>query len=148
MASKIPLDFVRAINAAKKFKIKDDAEFIEFNDVSDAGVTEDDPIPDQMEIWSAVKIWYEGEIPESYKSLNLIIGDWVEQHEEKLTKMIHNELKRHFKEKYPNTDASELDEEGEASSIWLDQLDYMPLDNPNEKSMVIEIELVMDVEPC
>lgn len=148
MASKIPLDFVRAINAAKKFKIKDNAEFIEFNDVSDAGITEDDPIPDQMEIWAAVKIYYEGEIPESYKSLNLIIGDWVEQHEAKLTKMIHDELKRHFKEKYPNTDASVLDEEGEDSSIWLDQLDYMPLDNPTEKSMVIEIELVMDVEPC
>lgn len=138
-------EIVRAVNANKKFKIKDEFKFIEFNDVSKEGIQPDSPVPDQVEIWVAIQVEYEGTVPDSYKTLNLIIGDWVERHEEKLTEVIHNELKRHFEEHYPGADVSELDN-GD-SVIWLDQLDYMPRIEGDRKTIIIEVELYMDTEP-
>ena len=140
----LTLDLIRAINASKTFKIKDDFKFVEFNDISGEAVTETEPTPDQLEIWAGVEISYDGEIPESYKALNLLIGDWVETHEDELTKTIHTELKNHLEENYPQAELPDLDN-GD-SSIWLDQLDYMPRVDREDNSMVIEIELVLQAE--
>ena len=143
------IDYIRQINAKQKFKLKDDFKFIEFDDVVTEGITDRDiketsPVPDDVEVWAAIQTNYEGKVPESYKALNLIIGDWVVEHEKELTKAIHDELKRHFEEKYPGTDTSDLD--GDDSVIWFDQLDYMPRVNASDKSIIIEVELVMDTE--
>mgnify|MGYP006289598325 CR=1 FL=1 len=135
---------VRAANAGKKFKLKDDFKFVEFNDITAEGIQEDSPVPDQIEIWAAVEIYYDGEVPESYKVLNLMIGDWVEKNEEKLNTIINEELQRHFKEHYPNAD---FDLEEDDTAIWLDQLDYMPRIDAGPNSIIIEVELVMEAEP-
>lgn len=143
------VDYIRQIHAKQRFKIKDDFKFIEFHDVRTEGITEREitetsPVPDDVEIWAAVQIFYSGQVPESYKAINLIIGDWVLEHDKELTETIHKVLKDHFEKNYPGTDTSELD--GEDSVIWFDQLDYMPRINPDDKSIIIEVELVMDTE--
>jgi len=138
-------DFVRVVNAAKKFKIKDNFEFISFDDIThETGGLEEDP--DSIEIWAATKIFYDGEFPESYKALNLIIGDWVEKNKIELSKVLHSELKSHFEEKYKDSNSDDLDKLDE-SAIWSDQLDYMPVRSEDEKSLTIEIELVLHAEP-
>lgn len=139
------IDYIRQVYAKQKFKIKDDFKFIEFDDISREGITETSPVPDQVEIWAAVEIYFEGEAPESYKVLNLMIGDWVTENEERLTKVIHDRLREYFNEYYPNSDPSSLQDEG--SAIWLDQLDYMPRIDEDTNEIIIEIELVMDTEP-
>ena len=137
------LDYVRLVNASKKFKLKDNFEFVALDDVSLEDLKEEEPL-EHLEIWASVKVFFDGEIPDSYKALNLIIGDWVESHEDELTEVIHEKLKSHVAEDYPD---SSHDLDFGDSSIWLDQLDYMPrTDDENPKSMEIEIELVLDVE--
>ena len=137
---------VRIINAAKNFKIKDDFEFISFDDITKEDVENGDS-PETIDIWAAVKILYDGKLPESYKALNLMIGDWVEKNITPLTEVLHKELRDHFKEHYPDSDHEELQQLDE-SAIWTDQLDYMPAKtSEDEKSLVIEIELVLHAEP-
>lgn len=138
-------DFVRVVNAKKTFKILDDFEFVEFDDVSKEVIKEDDPEPDQKEIWAGIRVKYDGNIPESYRVLNFLIGEWVEENEEELTRVVHRELKKYFKENYPDVDASEL-ENTQDSVIWSDQVDFMPRAEEGTKSMVIDIDLVVDTE--
>jgi len=138
-------DFIRIVNAAKNFKIKDDFEFISFDDITKEDVENGDT-PETIDIWAAVKIFYDGKLPESYKALNLMIGDWIEKNITPLTKVIHGELRSYFKEHYPESDSEEL-EQLEESVIWTDQLDYMPAkSSEDENSLVIEIELVLHAE--
>jgi len=140
------IDFIRELNAAQKFKIKDQFEFQEFDDISAGHIKETKTIPETLEIWAAVKIHYEGELPESYKALNLLIGDWVEKHTNQLTPVMYKELQKHFKKNYEG-DFSAL-EKSEDSPIWQDQLDYMPRsEKDDDGSMIIEIELVLNAEP-
>ena len=139
------IDYVRLVNAAKKFKIRDNFEFISLDDVSADHIEEHKAVPDLLEIWVAVKIFYNGEVPESYKSLNLIMGDWVNNHIKPLTVVIHEELKKHFKAFYKDSSLEDLDDV-EETAIWTDQLDYMPIIDEKEKSFVIEVELVLHAE--
>jgi hypothetical protein len=137
--------FVRLVNAAQNFSLKDNFEFIAFDDITAEHIEEMQETPESLEIWAAIKVPYTGEIPESYKILNLMIGDWVESNLEKLTPALHEELKKHFGENYPESDASALDQM-EDTAIWLDQLDYMPDIDEEAKTMQIEIELVLNAE--
>lgn len=137
-------EVIRVINAAKKFKIKKEFEFIGFEDITSDYVKEHNIVPDSLELWAAVKIFFDGELPESYKALNLMIGDWVETNVKSLTETIHKELEEHIKTFY--TEATYDLDDPEDSSVWLDQLDYMPLEVEDEKSLIIEIELVLNTE--
>lgn len=136
------LDFIRKIKAAQNFSIKDNFQFVKFEEVLE-GAPE---LPGDLELWAVVKISYTGEIPESYKSLNLLIGDWVLANIGKLTEMVHAQLKSHFSEHFPNSEISDLDQVDD-TAIWTDQLDYMPMVNESDQSMTIEIELVIHAEP-
>jgi hypothetical protein len=138
-------EYMRVLIAKEGFKINDDFEFIEFDDITGGSITEDRPTPDQVEIFAAVKIGYTGEVPDSYKTLNLIIGDWVEDNEDSVARVVNEALRKHFTEYYPNADLSEMED---GSPIWLDQLDYMPRINSAKKEIIIEVELVMDTEEC
>jgi hypothetical protein len=137
------VDLVRMVNAAKTMALGDTFEFIKFDDISKE-VEKDGP--ETIEIWASVKIPFKGKIPESYKILNLMIGDWVADHEEDLTRVIHEKLVEHFKEHYPESDTSELNTGGEDTSIWMDQLDYMPRMDEDSKDITIEIDLVLHPE--
>jgi len=137
------IDFIRLIDAAKKIKITK-FDFVEFDDLSKFDIEEHKSFPDLLEIFARIKLSFEGEVPESYKALNLFIGDWVNDNLAELTKVIHAELKKHMSGNYPGSDTSALDSE-EDSAIWTDQLDYMP--DVDDKSMVVDIELVLHGEP-
>jgi hypothetical protein len=137
------LDYMRLVNAAKKFNIKDDFKFLSLDDITLEDLSKDE-IPEQIEIWASVRLNYDGELPESYRTLNILIGDWVENHEDELTKVIHEHLKEHVEKNYPDA-THDLDTD--ESSIWLDQLDYMPRSEEGQSFLDIEIELVLDVEP-
>ena len=138
------IDFVRKINAEQNFRILDQFEFIELSDAAAEGVSELSSVPDVLDIISVIKVHYDGQAPESYKVLNLMIGDWVEQHLDELTKVIHEKLKGHFQEYYPNSDISDMDEEDTA--IWTDQLDFLPT-MESDNAMLIDIELILHAEP-
>lgn len=138
------IDFVRKINAEQKFRIKDEFEFVEFSDEATSGRSGLESDESELDIIAVIKIKFDGEPPESYKVLNLIIGDWVEQHIDNLTPVIHNKLKDHFNKFYPGSDINDLDEEDTA--IWTDQLDYLPSIETVDNSMLIDIELVLDCE--
>lgn len=137
------IDYIRQVHAKQNFKINEDFKFLGFDDITQ---DDKDETPEQIEIWTAIKITYDGKAPESYKILNLTIGDWVAANEKALTKVIHEKLKGHFSEYYPDSDTSEVHAESD-SAIWLDQLDYMPRLDEDEKSIIIEIELVLEAEP-
>jgi hypothetical protein len=140
------LDFVRIINSTQNFKIHDDFKFVDFEDMTfetmDANVT----LPTSMEIFAEIKISYDGEPPESYKALNLIIGDWVEKNVDSLSNVIHGKHKEHVDKNYPDSDTTDLNDE-ETTALWMDQLDYMPQINEDKKEIAIEIELVLHAEP-
>jgi len=138
------LDFVRMVRAAQTFLISDEFELQGFDDIS--ALEADGTPPENIEIWAKVKISFEGALPESYKVLNLMIGDWVERNLDPLTTKLHAELKEHFDQNYPGSDHSELDQI-EDTAVWTDQLDYMPIINEPDHSMTIEIELVLEAEP-
>lgn len=138
--------FVRTISAASKFSLKPDFEFISFDDVSAEDMEDKDSVPGELDLWAAVKVFYDGQVPESYKALNLLIGDWVEKNVDALTRVLHEQLKQHFGSNYPESEISDLDQV-EDSAVWLDQLDYMPILKPGDNSMTIEIELVLHAEP-
>ena len=135
------IDYIRQLQASEKFKISDDFSFVEFDDMTQEGLKEGET-PDELEIWAGVKIKYEGEIPESYRTLNYIIGEWVDSHSEQLTAVIHEHLSEHAQVFY---EGSDLDLED--SMIWEDQLDYMPRINTETKTMIIDVELVLIAEP-
>ena len=137
------IDFIRSVNAAKNLKFTK-FEFVEFDDLSKFDIEEHKDFPDLLEIFARIKVSFAGEPPESYKALNLLIGDWVNDNLKEMTKVIHAELKKHMSGKYPDSDVSALDNE-EDTAIWTDQLDYMP--DVDEKSMVIDVELVLHGEP-
>ena len=138
-------DFIRVLNAAKSFKIKENFEFISFDDITREDVENGDS-PETIDIWAAVKIFYDGEMPESYKALNLMIGDWVEKNLSSLTETLHKELRAHFQEHYPESNSEDLEQLDE-SAVWTDQLDYMPAkSSEKEKSLVIEVELIIHAE--
>jgi len=139
------LDYIKQINASKSFKISDKFNFVNFDDITSES-TEGDSAPDHIEIWAAIKINYEGKVPDSYKALNFIIGDWVVKNSDELTDLIHDRLKGHFDEFYPNSDTSAITAEND-SAIWDDQLDYMPRVDKKEKTILIEVELVLEAEP-
>jgi len=137
-------DYIRAVSAKQSLKIKDNFELQAFDDITPEIMEEGENYPEHIEIFAAVKIFYEGTLPDSYKTINLVISDWVIEHIEKLTEVIHEKLKKHFSEMYPQSDTSGVTSEDTA--VWEDQLEYMPRIDEEEKSMIIEIELVLEAE--
>jgi hypothetical protein len=140
------LDFVRIINSSQNFKIHDDFKFMNFEDMTFENMDADVALPTSMEIFAEMIISYDGEPPESYKALNLMIGDWVETHVDALSTVIHEKLKEHVDKNYPDSDKTDLDDE-ENTALWMDQLDYMPQIDQDKNEITIEIELVLNAEP-
>jgi len=133
--------FIKQIQAQKSFKILDDFKIKDIEEVSE----EVDAIPEHLELWAVTEIQFSGELPDSYRVLNAIIGDWVESHQEELDKAIHPVLIDFFKEAYPDSDLSEIKEGFEETPIMTDQADYMPrIEGGEEKTLTIEIELILE----
>lgn len=146
--------------ASKKFKLGK-AEFIGFEklDVEEfISDLKDDEIVDygaHIEIWAKFRISYEGEPPESYRVLNGMIQDWVDDADGKidgekdidynLKKEVNPKLIAYLKENYKDIDVSDLDSDVD-DYIWEDQVDYMPEVDEEKKQIEFVVELVLEVD--
>lgn len=104
-----------------------------------------DDLSEQIELWADLTVKYQGEPPESYRVLNSMLMDWVDDNETKLKNIINPKLKSHLNEKYDDIDTDDLDEDFD-DYIWEDQVDYMPRVNEEEQEINFSLELVLDIE--
>jgi hypothetical protein len=143
--------------ASKNFSIKD-VEFLNFTDIGKSDIThsvsidkggeQDDQLifdADMFEIVADLKIKYEGNPPESYRVLNSIIMDWVDDNEKDLKNTLNPELKGFLNKEYPEIDTSDLDEDFD-DYIWEDQVDYHPSIEEEAQAIHFTLELVLSVE--
>jgi len=104
----------------------------------------DDP-GDHLDVWANIRLKYEGDPPESYRVLNQMIMDWVDDNEKKLKEEINPELISFLSGQYENIDISDLDADFD-DYIWEDQVDYIPEVHEDTKEIKFVLELVLDVE--
>lgn len=137
-----------AKKASENFKLKD-ASFLGFENIKidEENVVEnnDEEFSADIDVWANISLKYEGELPDSYRVLNRMIQDWVDDHEDELKKMINPKLSDFLKENYKGLDISDLDQDFD-DYIWEDQVDYMPDIDKDKKKMDITIELVLEIE--
>ena len=136
-----------AKKAAENFKLKD-FSFTGFENIEvseeNAVDNNDEEFSANIEVW-ANKIKYEGEPPDSYRVLNRMLQDWVDDNDEALKKEINPKLVDFLKEKYEEIDVSDLKQDFD-DYIWEDQVDYMPDVNEDEKTIDFTVELVLEIE--
>jgi len=136
------------ILASSNFKLKD-VKFEGFESLEETKVeTTEDSEEDmyaQLDVWANMSIGYEGEPPDTYRVLNATIMDWVEENDDDLKKVINPKLVPFLKERYPDVDVSDLQQDFD-DYIWEDQVDYMPEVDEETKTITFSIELVLDIE--
>jgi len=134
--------------AAERLKFGD-LEFAGFEKIDTTMISERvegaDDADLQVEVWANFRVKYEGELPESYRTINAMVMDWVDGHEDDIKKRIGGELVPWMRDQYPGTDLSEL-EEDVGDFLWEDQVDYMPEVYEDKHVITFTVELVMDVE--
>lgn len=137
-----------AKKAAENFKLKD-FSFTGFEniDVSEENAVNnnDEEFSANIEVWANIKIKYEGEPPDSYRVLNRMLQDWVDDNDEALKKEINPKLVDFLKEKYEEIDVSDLKQDFD-DYIWEDQVDYMPDVDEDKKTIDFTVELVLEIE--
>jgi hypothetical protein len=137
-----------AKKASENFKLKE-ASFIGFEniEIDEENVVEnnDEEFSANIEVWANIHIDYEGTPPDSYRVLNRMLQDWVDNHDEDLKKMINPQLSAFLKEKYANLDISDLNQDFD-DYIWEDQVDYMPEIDEDKKKIKFIVELVLEIE--
>lgn len=99
----------------------------------------------QLDIWAHFSIKYKGTPPDSYRVLNSILMDWVEENEDELKKEINPKLISFLKEDIPDIDVSDLKEDFD-DYIWEEQVDYMPGIDEDEKKIHFFVELVLEID--
>jgi len=99
----------------------------------------------QLDIWADLSIEYEGTPPESYRVLNSMIMDWVDDNEKSLKSIINPKLVPFLNEKYNSIDTSDLIEDFD-DYIWEDQVDYFPELNEENKKIDFSLEMVLEVK--
>jgi len=141
--------------ASENFKLKD-LKFVEFDTIKATeftkllvtdvdGEQKDYDDTHQLDVWVDMSLKYEGIYPQSYRTLNSMIMDWVDEHEEKIKKEINPKLKDFLDKVYPDIDTEDLNQDFD-DYIWEDQVDYMPEINESNKEIRFSIELVLDIE--
>jgi len=138
--------------ASENFKIKD-LKFLEFDTVKavefsssvEVDDEEDQEETQQLDVWVDMSLKYEGIPPQSYRTLNAMIMDYVDENEESIKKEVNPKLKDFLDKMYPEVDTSDLDEDFD-DYIWEDQVDYMPELDESNNEVRFSIELVLDVE--
>lgn len=142
--------------AAQNFKLKD-LKFENFEDVGQTFLTQSITIKrdsqlseyedefKQLDIWVHMSMSYEGEVPESYRVLNAMVLDVVEEKEKEIKKEINPKLKDFLRYKFPGIDIEDLDEDFD-DYIWEDQVDYYPGIDPDDDRLHFMIELVLEID--
>ena len=88
---------------------------------------------------------YEGEPPEDYRVLNFFVMDLVTQLAKSLEPVLAPLLLDYLRKEYGDGDLSEL-EQGIDDFIWESQTDYMPMVDPDSKTLHFDIELVLSMD--
>ena len=135
--------------ASENFKLKD----VKFENFEKIDIEEDRQLSDDeeedfgadIEVWANCRASYEGTPPDSYRVLNSMLMDWVDDNESKLKKEINPELISFLKAQYPNIDTTDLNQDFD-DYIWEDQVDYMPEIDEDKKEITFTIELVLEIE--
>jgi hypothetical protein len=141
--------------ASKNFKLKE-VEFLGFTDIGKTDLvhkienkdTDESSVildADLFDIVADLKIKYEGTPPDSYRVLNAMVMDWVDDNESDLKKTINPAIKSFLEKEYPEIDTSDLDEDFD-DYIWEDQVDYHPSIEEKESEIYFTLELVLSVE--
>jgi len=151
MSSLSTLQIMKKI-ASENFKIKD-LKFLELDTVKAIELSssvetddeEDQEETHQLDVWVDMSLKYEGVPPQSYRTLNAMIMDYVDENEESIKKEVNPKLKDFLNKMYPEVDTSDLDEDFD-DYIWEDQVDYMPELDESNNEVRFSIELVLDVE--
>jgi len=135
--------------AAENFKFKDvsfkNFEKVDVSDVEDKKEDKDPDIQSHLEVWAELILPYEGTPPESYRILNSMLMDWVDENEQELKKIINPELVAFLDGQYKDVDTSDLDQDFD-DYIWEDQVDYMPIVDEDKKEITFTLELVLEIE--
>lgn len=133
--------------AAEKFKLSD-MEFAGFEridtTVSSEIVEGDEDIEAQVDVWANFTLRYEGDPPDSYRTINAMIMDWVDEHDKELRETLCPKLIPWLAEQYKGADLSEI-EQDPGDFIWEDQVDYMPEVDEDKKTITFTVELMLDV---
>lgn len=117
-----------------------------FLEIHDAGVIEQHGLtPEDFEIFAHMSFDYEGTPPESYRVLNSMIMDYVDDHREELEKMLADKIVEHFEQEDSPIDPQVFKEDPK-DFIWEEQVDYMPMVDEEERKIYAEIEIVVDLE--
>jgi len=136
--------------AAKNLKLKEVC-FVDFDAIDmeemDATITGSDleEFSATVEISANLKIGYEGDLPDSYRVLNSMLQDWVDDHDADLKKIINPKLIPFLKEHYKNVDVSDLKQDFD-DYIWEDQVDYTPEIDEAKKEIKFSVDMVLEVE--
>jgi len=136
--------------AAKNFQFSD-PEFHGFNSVKSSDFASllvndgDLDLNSQLEIWADFSLAYTGEPPQSYRTINTLVMDWVDNNEDKIKKEVNPSLKEYLNKEFPDIDTKDLDDNFD-DYIWEDQIDYMPEIEEEKKRIRFSIEIVLDVE--
>lgn len=139
---------IMARRAAENFKLGK-VSFVRFEkmDINEQKVQvegEEDFSAD-IEVWAVVSFDYTGTPPDSYRVMNRIIQDWVDDHDAELKKIINPKLSSFLKDNYHDIDISDLNEDFD-DYIWEDQVDYLPDVKEKDHKIEVTIELVLDIE--
>lgn len=134
--------------ASQNFKLGEDLVFKGFED---GGVTDVDAADDlaeavdlQIDLWANMSIPFTGEAPESYRTLNSMVMDWVDEHESAVKALLNEKVPGWLKDTYRDIDISDLD--GKVDDyIWEDQVDYMAEVDEDAGRLSFTLELVIDV---
>jgi len=154
MSSLSTLQLMKKI-AAENFKVKD-LKFLEFDTIKATefsnlfvsridGEQKDYDETHQLDVWVDMSLNYEGVPPQSYRTLNAMIMDYVDENEEKIKKEVNPKLKDFLNEVYPEIDTEDLDKDFD-DYIWEDQVDYMPEIDESNNEIKFSVELVLDIE--
>jgi len=134
--------------ASENFKFKK-SSFIGFErmDIDEENVVDnnDEEFSADIDVWAKISIDYEGSPPDSYRVLNRMIQDWVDDHDDDLKKMINPTLSEFLEKNYHGIDLSDLDTDFD-DYVWEDQVDYMPEIDEDAKTIKFSIELVLEIE--
>lgn len=137
-----------AKKASDNFRLKE-VSFVGFDkidiDEENSVDNNDEEFSADIDVWAKISIKFEGALPDSYRVLNRIIQDWVDDHDKDLKEMINPVLSDFLKDNYENLDVSDLDKDFD-DYIWEDQVDYMPEVEEDKKKIQFTVELVLEVE--
>jgi len=145
---KMTLVEIMAKRASENFKLGKPS-FVRFDkidiDEQKVQVKDGEDFSADIEVWAVISLDYTGMPPESYRVINRIIQDWVDDHDSELKKIINPKLSSFLKDNYQDIDISDLNEDFD-DYIWEDQVDYLPDIKEKEHKIEVTIELVLDVE--